>query len=82
MTNAETRGYTEGRLAYIKGLSIKDNPHDAAAYPYTDDGLARDGWLKGFEFEWFADGCPAERWPEVANTCAAIEHRTSRKPGM
>lgn len=81
MVNAETRGHAEGREAYLKGLSEKDNPYDAAAYPYTDEGLARAGWLKGFQFEWFAAGCPADRWPEAANTRAAIEHRASRKLG-
>lgn len=77
-TKTEIRGHVEGRLAYMKGQSIEDNPYDAAAYPYTDEGLARDGWLEGFQFEWHADGCPADRWPEASNTVAALERRASR----
>lgn len=81
MGKNETRGYVEGRQAYLNGQSIEDNPYDAAAYPYTDEGLAYNGWRKGFEFEWHEEGCPAERWPDAANTVAAIERRASRKFG-
>jgi len=82
MGRNETRGYAEGRQAYRHGQSVEDCPYNASAYAYTDEGLARDGWRKGFEFEWYEEGCPAERWPDLANTVAATERRASRKLGM
>lgn len=49
-------GYEEGRAAYSAGVCVRDNPYDSAAYPYTDEGLAREGWHNGFRFEWVQAG--------------------------
>ena len=59
---------------------MRDNPYDAAAYPYTDEGLARAGWHNGFRFEWVQAGCPEERWPEAANTYDAIMRKRDGAP--
>lgn len=75
------RADTLGVEAYLAGLSITDNPYDSAAYAYTDEGLASARWRKGFEEAWFDAGCPVERWPDMANTIAAVERREAFRLG-
>jgi hypothetical protein len=68
-------GHDKGRAAYLAGLPAAANPYDAAAYPYTDEGLRRQGWMNGYRFEWFKAGCPKGSWPSADNTYEAHEAR-------
>lgn len=70
------RGDLEGRRAYAEGQSISDNPYPAHAYPYTDQGLACQGWRDGFIAAWKEERCPPARCPELANTAYAVLART------
>lgn len=71
----EERGHQEGRLAYMAGQPISANPYQSHAYPYTDQGLAYQGWRDGFIAAWKEELCPPSRCPELADTAFAILSR-------
>lgn len=70
--------FDQGRDAYRAGKSHRDNPYYHGAYPYTREGRDRQRWHEGFRHEWCVAWCPPDRWPEAANTLAAIEVRAAR----